>query len=124
MTTGDRSGEEPRTSFSDEEWARFQAESEGPARLDAPKEPSARARMVAERFRQADELAARRRGRIRRLTRRGRRERAEPDAWRAWSAPGRTRVRRNGVWLFIWIAVAVGFLLALIAPGRVLPFLF
>ncbi|MGW0703575.1 hypothetical protein ACWD0A_30585 [Streptomyces sp. NPDC002867] len=114
--------ETPESSISDEEWARFQIESEGPARLAAPKEPSARARMVTERLRRADEEAARQQGRVRRLVRRGRPVQAQPDGWRAW--PGRqTRERRSRVWTFVWIAVAVGVLVVLLNPAAALPWL-
>lgn len=121
----DEQSDEPRASYSDEEWKAFQIESEGPARLRAPKEPSARSRIVAERLRRQDEEAARRSRGLRRLRPRGRRRggRAEPEGWRAWSAPGRAPVRRGGVWAFIWIAVALGFVLALLFPEQVLPFL-
>ncbi|MCQ6551833.1 hypothetical protein NPS70_01250 [Streptomyces sp. C10-9-1] len=117
----DEQPDEPRASYSDEEWKAFQIESEGPARLRAPKEPSARSRIVAGRLRRRDEEAARRRGPGR--LRRRRRGRAEPEGWRAWSAPERAPVRRGGVWTFIWIAVALGFVLALLFPEQVLPFL-
>ncbi|MEV2206696.1 hypothetical protein AB0E16_14755, partial [Streptomyces sp. NPDC047970] len=72
----------------------------------------------------AASVAGRSRG-LRRLRPRRRRRggRAEPEGWRAWSAPGRAPVRRGGVWAFIWIAVALGFVLALLFPEQVLPFL-
>ncbi|WP_308307239.1 hypothetical protein [Streptomyces sp. ISL-10] len=107
--------ERPEPSISDEEWARFQIESEGPARLAAPKEPSARARMVTERLRRADEEAARQQGRARRLVRRGRPVQAQPDGWRAWP-DRRTRPRRSRVWAFLWIAVAIGAVVVLLNP--------
>ncbi|MEV4334467.1 hypothetical protein AB0K02_28735 [Streptomyces sp. NPDC049597] len=114
--------ETPESSISDEEWARFQIESEGPARLAAPKEPSARARMVTERLRRADEEATRQQSRARRLVRRGRPVQAQPDGWRAW--PDRqTRERRGRVWTFIWIAVGIGVLMVLLNPVAALSWL-
>ncbi|UFQ17528.1 MULTISPECIES: hypothetical protein [Streptomyces] len=68
----------------DEVWEQFERDSERDIRSTAPKEPSARARMVAERLRRLDEEAARqeaeRKGRLRR--RRARRDDAEPVRWR------------------------------------------
>ncbi|MEU7643675.1 hypothetical protein [Streptomyces huasconensis] len=68
----------------DEVWEQFERDSERDIRSTAPKEPSARARMVAERLRRLDEEAARqeaeRGGRLRR--RRARRDDAEPVRWR------------------------------------------
>lgn len=108
--------------ISDEEWARFQIDSEGPARLHAPKEPSARARMVAERLRRADEEEARRQGRVRRLVRRGRPVQARPEGWRSWTAAPRRRTR-GGLRPVLWILVAVAAVLLLLAPGRIMGLL-
>lgn len=103
-------------SVSDEQWAELvrQAESGG---ADAPKEPSARARMVTARLRALDEEAAsgRRRG--------PKSEPAEPwqpDGWRtgpAWQqAKGRARKRRRfaGVLGFV---VVVGILVVTMRPS-------
>ena len=114
--------EGPEPSISDEEWERFQLESEGPARLKAPKEPSARARMVTERLRLADEEAARQQGRVRRLMRRGRPVQAQPDGWRSLPSQ-RAQKRRSRVWAFVWIAVAIGFVLLLLNPVLALSWL-
>ncbi|MGQ4406815.1 hypothetical protein ACN6K8_001738 [[Kitasatospora] papulosa] len=92
---------------SDEQWAELvrQAESGG---ADAPKEPSARARMVTARLRALDEEAAasgRRFGRKRKPA-----EPWQPDGWRtgpAWQERnGRTRKRRR-------LAGVLGFVLVL-----------
>ncbi|MFE7384435.1 hypothetical protein ACFU9F_29230 [Streptomyces zhihengii] len=109
----------PQRPISDEEWAMFQIDSEGPARLHAPKEPSARARMVTERLRRADEEEARRQGRVRRLVRRGRPVRARPAAWRSWTAAPARR-RGGGLRAFLWILAVVAAVLLLLAPGRIL----
>jgi hypothetical protein len=113
----------PESSIPDEEWARFQIESEGPARLAAPKEPSARARMVTERLRRADEEAARQQGRARRWARRGKAPvQAEPDGWRAWPTQ-QAQKRRSRLWGLVWVAVAVGVLFLVLNPGRTLAWL-
>ncbi|MCX4820121.1 hypothetical protein OG883_09425 [Streptomyces sp. NBC_01142] len=117
-------GELPESSIPDEAWEEFQRESEGPARLAAPKEPSARARMVAERLRREDEKAARRQGRGRRWGRKRRAEvRAEPDGWRAWPTHQQTRApRRRGRGIF-WVLVAIGVVMLVMNPEKVLSWL-
>ncbi|MGW7465956.1 hypothetical protein ACWGJT_14935 [Streptomyces xantholiticus] len=114
--------EVPESSIPDEEWTRFQLESEGPARRSAPKEPSARARIVTERLRRADEEAARQQGRVRRLARRGKPVQAQPDGWRAWpdrQAPKpRSRVRG-----FVWVGIVVVVVLLAMNPERVFAWL-
>ncbi|MEU0371947.1 hypothetical protein ABZ070_17120 [Streptomyces sp. NPDC006283] len=107
----------PESSIPDEEWERFQLESEGPARLAAPKEPSARARMVTERLRRADEEAARQQGRARRWARRGKPVQAEPDGWRAWPDRRATKPRSRARG-FLWIGVAVVLVLLAMNPER------
>ncbi|MEU7065186.1 hypothetical protein ACIGQE_00645 [Streptomyces sp. NPDC053429] len=80
---------------SDEEWARFVREAESGAG-QAPKEPSARARMVTERLRQEDEeRAARERGWKGRKARRAR-QAAEPAGWRTGPAWQELEGRRKG----------------------------
>lgn len=111
------SAELPESSISDEAWERFQRESEGPARLTAPKEPSARARMVAERLRRADEEAARQQGRARGRGKNAR-VRAEPDAWRAWQTRGTRHTRRSRVPGIAWVVVAVVVVLLVMNPQR------
>ncbi|GHH36758.1 hypothetical protein [Streptomyces candidus] len=81
--------EQPEPSLPDDVWEQFERDSEARIRAGAPKEPSARARMVAERLRLQDEEAARRQGR--RWGRRRKRVPARPDGWRAWPEG-----RRNG----------------------------
>ncbi|MEV6685609.1 hypothetical protein AB0N28_09735 [Streptomyces sp. NPDC051130] len=80
---------------SDEEWARFVREAESGAG-QAPKEPSARARMVTERLRREDEeRAARERGWKGRKARRAR-QAAEPAGWRTGPAWQELEGRRKG----------------------------
>ncbi|MFJ9123325.1 hypothetical protein ACIRJS_04480 [Streptomyces sp. NPDC102340] len=87
---GDQSG----SSLSDEDWERFLQESEDGVR-DAPKEPSARARMV---------------------TRRLQEEGARPDPWRSHQ-PARPR-RRTG-WYVLGLVAALAVVVVALAPGRV-----
>ncbi|MFF4230674.1 hypothetical protein [Streptomyces sp. NPDC001820] len=116
------SAELPESSIPDEAWEEFQRESEGPARLAAPKEPSARARMVTERLRREDE-AARRHGKGRGWRMRGRTQvRAEPDVWRAWPSRRRQARRRRG-WGAFWVLVVVGVVLVLMNPAMSLSWL-
>ncbi|WP_406302402.1 hypothetical protein OHA61_07810 [Streptomyces sp. NBC_00885] len=113
----------PESSIPDEAWEEFQRESEGPARLAAPKEPSARARMVTERLRREDEKAARQPGRVWRPGKRGRAQvRAEPEAWRAWPDRQRQARRRRGRGL-LWVVLAVVLVLLVMNPDRALGWL-
>ncbi|GGV27723.1 hypothetical protein GCM10010260_80280 [Streptomyces filipinensis] len=81
-------------SIPDEEWERFLREAEAGTR-DAPKEPSARARMVARRLRE---------------------EPGRPDAWRGHEPPR----RRGGKGRYVvGLLVAAGLLAVALAPGRV-----
>lgn len=84
-------GEEP---IPDEEWERFLREA-GAGIKDAPKEPSARARMVARRLREQP---------------------GPPEPWRSHSP---ARRRRGKGWYAIGLLVAVALLLAALDPGRV-----
>lgn len=86
----------------DDEWAAFQQEAETSVRRPSqagavPKEPSARARMVAARLRDQDEAAARAQGR-----RWGRRPKQpepwQPDGWRTGPTVPATRGGATGRW--------------------------
>ncbi len=81
-------------SISDEEWERFLREAEAGSK-DAPEEPSARARMVAGRLRDAP---------------------AEPEPWRSHQPPRR---RRGKGWYVIGLLVAAALLVVALAPGQV-----
>ncbi|MFD5420567.1 hypothetical protein ACFWJT_21395 [Streptomyces sp. NPDC127069] len=106
--------------ISDEEWARF---SEEVAResADAPKEPSARARMVTERLRREEEERARA-GR-RRFGRGPKPARNDPPGWRtgpAWQEmEGRGRVKRR-LKAAAAIAVIAGLALVALRPELVI----
>ncbi|MFI5981247.1 hypothetical protein ACIBEA_10285 [Streptomyces sp. NPDC051555] len=94
--TNDESHGGSGSGVSDDEWARFVRDAER-GTGEAPKEPSARARMVTERLRREDEQrAAAARGRF---GRRGRSVPAEPPGWRtgpAWQEmQGRGKAKRR-----------------------------
>lgn len=98
----------------DEVWRRFEQDSEREIRASAPKEPSARARMVADRLRRLDEEEARRQaeGVVGRKRRKRKEESAQPwrpDEWRAaHTAHGRTRSERSERWRQVRSVVIVG----------------
>ncbi|WP_206302790.1 hypothetical protein [Streptomyces sp. WAC 01529] len=111
----------------EEVWERFEKDSERDIRSSAPKEPSARARMVAERLRRLDEEAAREQvrqaGRLRR--RRARRDaesvRWRPDDWR--SAPLGPRrdarsERRRRMWSVVIVIGCMALAIAVLSPFR------
>ncbi|WP_411148329.1 hypothetical protein [Streptomyces sp. A30] len=113
----DRSSEEPRsgsgeggdssnTSHSsavpDEVWEKFVQDSEREIRAEAPKEPSARARMVTERLRQQEA-----RGEL-------------PEGWRtgpAWQETNGRTTRRRRLWAVIGIPVAVAVAVVAMKPS-------
>jgi hypothetical protein len=130
--------------ITDEEWEAFLRESEGPARLTAPKEPSARARMVTERLRLQDEEYERslRRGGLKRKGRGSRGNRADrpgrrirrnragpppPDAWRPGPSPYGPNGRTGGggsVKTVVGVVLVIALLLIALNPERTLPWLF
>ncbi|MFF3464480.1 hypothetical protein [Streptomyces sp. NPDC002619] len=88
--------------ISDEEWEKFLRDTEREALDSAPKEPSARARMVTARLRQQEE-----RGEL-------------PDGWRTGPASqemnGRA-TRRRRMWAIIGIPVAIAVVLVAVKPS-------
>ncbi|MFE9116999.1 hypothetical protein [Streptomyces sp. NPDC007172] len=112
-------------SVPDEVWERFIRDTELDIRASAPKEPSARARMVTDRLRKEREAAeaAGARGRTGKRWGRGERRPAEPAGWRtgpAWQEMnGRAaRKRRTRGVLGVFLAAAV--LLVALNPSRAL----
>ncbi|MFF8288885.1 hypothetical protein ACF068_06565 [Streptomyces sp. NPDC016309] len=81
-------------SIPDEEWERFLREA-GAGDQDAPREPSARARMVTGRLRE------------------------EPDRPEGWRTYRPVRRRRGRGWYVLGLLAAVGLLVVAVAPGRV-----
>ncbi|MEU0035383.1 hypothetical protein [Streptomyces sp. NPDC006333] len=104
----ERAGEPERPeepSVPDEVWERFIRDSERDIRASAPKEPSARARMVTERLRQQEARGV------------------EPQGWRtgpAWQemrkAEGRT-ARRRRLWAIFGVPVAAAVALVAVRPS-------
>ncbi|MEU6989894.1 hypothetical protein ABZ953_04415 [Streptomyces sp. NPDC046465] len=111
----------------DEVWERFENDSEREIRSSAPKEPSARARMVAERLRRLDEEAARQqveqagRFRRRRAKRAAESARWSPEEWRAApTGPRRSQrsERSRRVWSVVIVVGGMALAIALLSPFR------
>ncbi|WP_055493385.1 hypothetical protein [Streptomyces sp. TP-A0356] len=98
----DQHPEKPEPSLPDDVWERFARDTEREIRASAPKEPSARARMVTQRLRQQDAQGIR------------------PDGWRAPPAAGARPLRRR-TWtvlgLLLALAVAVVAMKPSLIPG-------
>jgi hypothetical protein len=91
----DTGGERGGSSVPDDVWDRFLSESvEGVA--DAPKEPSARARIVADRLRDAP---------------------SEAEGWRTYTPPG---PRRKKGWYVVGLLAAVGLFVVALDPWQVI----
>ncbi|MFE4218523.1 hypothetical protein [Streptomyces sp. NPDC056844] len=106
---------DPEGPVSDEQWAELVRQA-GSGGADAPKEPSARARMVTARLRALDEEAAASRGR------RGRKQpqQWQPDGWRTGPAPrygqGRPRKLRRAA-AVLGFVVVLGALVVTMRPS-------
>ncbi|MEV2255743.1 hypothetical protein AB0I94_35200 [Streptomyces sp. NPDC050147] len=116
----------------DDVWERFERDSLRDIRTSAPKEPSARARMVAERLRRLDEEAARQQAAdSRALGRRRRKRKAErgegaagawrPDEWRAAPTGPRRSARSERsrrVWSVVIVVGGMALAIVLLSPFR------
>ncbi|MFD8739014.1 hypothetical protein ACFV06_29465 [Streptomyces sp. NPDC059618] len=103
----------------DDVWERFASDSERDIRASAPKEPSARARMVTERLRLQDEREAERAAR-RASRNKEPRPAPQPEGWRtgpAWREMDGRAARRRKVWAFIGIPVAVAVAVVAMKPS-------
>ncbi|QOV36170.1 hypothetical protein IM697_40185 [Streptomyces ferrugineus] len=102
---GSDEGAEPSSSsISDAEWEKFVQDSERGAGAPAPKEPSARARMVTERLRQQDA-----RGEL-------------PPGWRtgpAWQEMDGRAARRRRRWAIVGVPLAVAVAVVAIRPSLI-----
>ncbi|WP_240351300.1 hypothetical protein [Streptomyces olivoreticuli] len=116
----------------DEVWERFARDHEGAIRNSAPKEPSARARMVTERLRREEEnaaAAARRNGGSRFKGAKRRREQVDPhrpEGWRtgpAWQETRRRATRRRQFLGGIGVLVALAMALFALNPDKALSWL-
>ncbi|MCL8016755.1 hypothetical protein [Streptomyces sp. AS02] len=95
-------------SISDEEWEKFVRDAESDRASAAPKEPSARARMVTERLRRQDA-----RGEL-------------PAGWRtgpAWQEMNGRSVRRRKVWSALGVLLAVAVAVIALKPSAALSWL-
>jgi len=104
----------------DDVWDRFLQDSERNIRATAPKEPSARARMVARRLREEDERAAAEAPRRRFGRRSGGRVQAAPHAWRSGTTDESERrlSRRRLLRGTIGVVLVVLVVLIALSPGR------
>ncbi|MFJ8309135.1 MULTISPECIES: hypothetical protein [unclassified Streptomyces] len=123
-------------SLPDEIWERFAGDTEQDIRASAPKEPSARARMVTERLRREQEAAERavRADKGRRtsrwrgsVARKGRQRGTEPAGWRtgpAWQEMNGRAARRRRMGGVLGILGCAVLLLVALNPSRALSLLF
>ncbi|MFJ1603114.1 hypothetical protein ACIOHS_07080 [Streptomyces sp. NPDC088253] len=96
------SGEFEQPSVPDDVWERFARDTERDIRSSAPKEPSARARMVTERLRQKDARGA------------------QPEGWRtgpAWREMNGRAARRRWLWAILGVPVAIAVALVAVKPS-------
>ncbi|MEU9447404.1 hypothetical protein [Streptomyces sp. NPDC048277] len=98
----DSSGDEPSSSsIPDEVWEQFIRDSERDIRKSAPKEPSARAREVAQRLK---------------------REKGEPEGWRtgpAWQETNGRAARRRKAWALIGVPLAIAVAVVAMRPSLI-----
>ncbi|MFG3317301.1 hypothetical protein ACGF3J_04590 [Streptomyces sp. NPDC048171] len=113
----DRSDDDPSSSLSDEQLESFLREAAEGGATSAPKEPSARARMVARRLREEDEAA-------RRADPRGGRKNQgppSPPGWRTGPAPSAGGSRKRRVGAVFGVLVLAALAVVAVRPSLVLP---
>ncbi|MEU4165767.1 hypothetical protein AB0F46_02625 [Streptomyces sp. NPDC026665] len=111
-------GESGEPTVPDDVWERFARDTERDIRASAPKEPSARARMVTERLRLQDEREAERASR--RSARKQSRAEAQPEGWRtssAWREADARAARRRRLWAIFGIPLAVAVAVVAMKPS-------
>ncbi|MER5600566.1 hypothetical protein [Streptomyces sp. NPDC002265] len=99
-----RADDSGSSSISDDEWAKFVQESERGIPDSAPKEPSARARMVTERLRQQEA-----RGEL-------------PEGWRtgpAWQEMNGRATRRRRLWGILGVPIAIVVAVVAVRPSLI-----
>ncbi|MFD9001266.1 hypothetical protein ACFV0T_09900 [Streptomyces sp. NPDC059582] len=99
-----RSGDAGSGSISDEEWAKFLRDSESGIPGSAPKEPSARARMVTERLRREEAQGG------------------VPEGWRtgpAWREMDGRAARRRRLWAILGVPVAIALAVVAVRPSLI-----
>ncbi|MFF7856119.1 hypothetical protein [Streptomyces sp. NPDC007904] len=120
--------EEPRPespSLPDDVWEKFVQDGERDIRASAPKEPSARARMVTERLRATDEAQARAGGgATRRWGGKNRKPApARPEGWRtgpSWHETHGRATRRRRMWSVAGVLLAAGVAVVAVNPSAAL----
>ncbi|MGY1526934.1 hypothetical protein ACW69C_24740 [Streptomyces sp. MN3] len=126
----EKPSEEPRPESaapSDDVWEQFLRDSEAGVPDSAPKEPSARARMVTERLRALDEAQAAAAGRKSRRFGRSRPVApARPEGWRtgpAWRETDGRASRRRTVWSVVGVLTAAALAVVAVNPSAALSWL-
>ncbi|WP_369248648.1 hypothetical protein [Streptomyces sp. R41] len=98
----EETGESGEPTVPDDVWERFARDSERDIRQSAPKEPSARARMVTERLRQQEARGAR------------------PEGWRTdstWQEMNGRAARRRRLWAIIGVPIAIAVAVVAMKPS-------
>jgi hypothetical protein len=125
---GSGSGTGASSSIPDDVWEKFVRDSERDIRASsAPKEPSARARLVTERLRQRDEEAARQDSKKRRWRGKSGDKAAagqplQPEGWRtgpAWQEMEGRTARRRRWWGIVGVPLAVALAVVAIKPSLI-----
>ncbi|MFI1418324.1 hypothetical protein ACH4VX_10065 [Streptomyces sp. NPDC020731] len=116
------------SSLPDDVWEKFVRDSERDIRSSAPKEPSARARMVTERLRAMDEAQAGAAGGGKRRWggKRAPVRPAQPEGWRtgpAWQEMDGRASRRRRVWSAVGVVVAAALAVVAVNPSAALSWL-
>ncbi|MEV5088724.1 hypothetical protein ACWEQ5_31200 [Streptomyces griseoincarnatus] len=126
----EKPSEEPRpesAALPDDAWEQFLRDSEAGVPGSAPKEPSARARMVTERLRALDEAQAAAAGRKGRRFGRSRPVApARPEGWRtgpAWRETDGRASRRRTVWSVVGVLTAAALAVVAVNPSAALSWL-
>ncbi|MQL65916.1 hypothetical protein F6Q10_25815 [Streptomyces vinaceus] len=126
----EKPSEEPRPESAappDDAWEQFLRDSEAGVPASAPKEPSARARMVTERLRALDEAHAAAAGRKGRRFGRSRPVApARPEGWRmgpAWREMDGRASRRRTVWSVVGVLTAAALAVGAVNPSAALSWL-
>ncbi len=126
----EKPSEEPRPESAappDDAWEQFLRDSEAGVPASAPKEPSARARMVTERLRALDEAQAAAAGRKGRRFGRSRPVApARPEGWRtgpAWRETDGRASRRRTVWSVVGVLTAAALAVVAVNPSAALSWL-
>lgn len=126
MTAATPQPPDDKPSIPDDVWEQFVRDSESDIRASAPKEPSARARMVTERLRQQDAEAAAAQGKRGRKGKKAKAQAAVPDGWRtgpAWEEMNGKAARRRRWRGLLGVVVAVGIVVVVLNPSAALSWI-